>query len=224
MDSKRQRPRVFDRRGEHREEAARRGFWTNLKEDARVFVNQEFGESSSLKGSVANHVRLLFVQGFVAVLVYRTGVSLYSLRSPFLYPLKIPYFFLGKLIEVTTGIMLPVSVKAGKGLYFGHFGYIIINGHCEIGDYCQIGPGVVLGTKGMGQRGAPKLGNRVFVGSGAKILGSVKIGNNVGIGANSVVLSDVPDDVIVAGAPARIVKRHLPSEEFRHCCNTKDTG
>ncbi len=180
--------------------------WTAFKEDVRVFLSQEFDESPSLRASIANHLRLLFVQGFVAVLVYRAGVSLYSRRSPFVYPLRVLHFFLVKLVEVVTGIMLPVSVKAGKGLYLGHFGYIIINGRCEIGDYCQIGPGVVLGTKGMGQKGVPRLGNCVFVGSGAKVLGPVRIGDNVEIGANSVVLNDVPDNVVVAGAPARIVK------------------
>jgi serine O-acetyltransferase len=185
-------------------------FWSTLAEDARVFLYQEFGETPASNASLANRVRLLFVQGFQAVLVYRIGVSLYSLQSPLLYPLRVFHFFLTKFVEITTGIMLPVSAKAGKGLYFGHFGYIIINGHSEIGDYCQIGPGAVLGTKGMGQKGAPVLGDHVFVGAGAKILGAVRIGNNVGIGANSVVLGDVPDNVIVAGIPARVVKRLEP--------------
>lgn len=181
-------------------------FWSNLKEDIRVFLHQEFGESVSSKTSFTNCIKLLFVQGFVAVLVYRLGVLLYSIRTPIVYPLKIIYFFLVKFVEVTTSIMLPVSVKAGKGLYVGHFGYTIFNSHCEVGNYCQIGEGVILGSKGLGNEGAPRLGNNVFVGAGAKVLGHISIGNNVVIGANSVVLRDVPDDVVIAGVPARIIR------------------
>jgi serine O-acetyltransferase len=188
----------------------RASFWSNLKEDARIFMDKEFGEASSLGRLVANWVKLFFVQGFVAMLVYRSGVVLYSTRLALLYPLRVLHFFLTKFVEVTTGIMLPVSAKVGRGLYVAHFGSVIVNGQSEIGDYCQIGVGVTLGTKGMGQKGAPKLGNHVYIGAGAKVLGPVRMGNNVGIGANSVVLTDVPDNVIVAGAPARIVKRLAP--------------
>jgi len=182
-------------------------FWNNLREDIKVFLYQEFAESPSSKSTLGSHIKLLFVQGFVAVLVYRLGVLLYSFRTPFLFPLKVIYFFIVKLVEVTTSIMLPVTVKAGKGLYVGHFGYTIFNSHCEVGDYCQIGEGVILGSKGLGTEGAPRLGNNVFVGAGAKILGPIKIGDNVVIGANSVVLNDVPDNVVVAGVPARIVRK-----------------
>lgn len=183
-------------------------FWIYLQKDIEVFLAQEFGGRDSCNGYLLKYLKLLFVQGFVAVLVYRFGASIYLIRNRFLYPIKMFLSLVSKIVEVTTGVMLPASVKAGKGLYLGHLGYIIINGRCEIGDYCQIGPGVVLGTKGLGAIGVPKLGNNVYVGSGAKILGPVRIGNNVAIGANSVVLKDVPDNVIVAGAPARIVKRH----------------
>jgi serine O-acetyltransferase len=55
--------------------------------------------------------------------------------------------------------------------------------------------------------GAPKIGNRVQIGAGAKVLGPVNVGNNVTIGANAVVISDVPDNVVVFGVPARIFSR-----------------
>ncbi len=144
-------------------------FWSNVKEDVRVFMEQEFEEASSGRASLANCVKLMFVQGFVAVFVYRLGVTLYSIRFRPLYPLRVLHFFLSKFVEVATGIMLPVSARVGKGLYIGHFGCLIMNGRSEIGDYCQIGVGAILGTKGLGQKGAPKLGNHVYVGSGAKI-------------------------------------------------------
>lgn len=51
----------------------------------------------------------------------------------------------------------------------------------------------------------PIIGNNVYIATGAKILGPIKIGNNVTIGANSVVIKDVPDNMVVAGVPAKII-------------------
>jgi serine O-acetyltransferase len=68
--------------------------------------------------------------------------------------------------------------------------------------------GVTLGNNGYADPlGAPKIGNRVQIGAGAKILGRVTVGNDVTIGANAVVIDDVPDSVLVFGVPARIFKR-----------------
>lgn len=58
-----------------------------------------------------------------------------------------------------------------------------------------------------GERGAVAIGNNVYVGAGAKVLGDIKIGNNVRVGANAVVLSDVPEGATVVGIPARIIER-----------------
>ena len=54
--------------------------------------------------------------------------------------------------------------------------------------------------------GYPEIGDNVIIYTGAKIIGNIKIGNNVIIGANSVVVSDIQDNVTVAGVPAKIVK------------------
>ena len=102
--------------------------------------------------------------------------------------------------------MLPVSVDAGEGLYIAHFGGVIINGGVSIGKYCKISHDVTLGTKGAGRgNDVPILGDNVYIGAGAKILGNVRIGDNVIVGANAVVIKDVPDNVIVTGIPAKII-------------------
>lgn len=120
--------------------------------------------------------------------------------------LKIFAFLLFKLTEMITGISLPASAQIGKGLYVGHFGYIILHSDVVMGENCSIGPGVVIGTRGLSNQGVPVIGNNAYIGVGAKILGGVKIGHNVKIGANAVVLEDVPDGCTAIGIPAKIIK------------------
>jgi serine O-acetyltransferase len=61
--------------------------------------------------------------------------------------------------------------------------------------------------------GSPEIGDWVYIGVGAKIIGKIHVGNHVAIGANSVVLKDVPDYATVAGIPARIIN-NLGSKDF----------
>ncbi len=53
----------------------------------------------------------------------------------------------------------------------------------------------------------PTIGDNVIITAGAKVIGGVKIGDNVTVGANAVVLKDVPNNCVVVGVPARIVKK-----------------
>ena len=53
----------------------------------------------------------------------------------------------------------------------------------------------------------PKIGNNVFIGAGAKVLGDIRIGDNVKIGANAVVINDIPDGATAVGVPAKIIQK-----------------
>ena len=151
---------------------------------------------------------LIFEQGIWAIVVFRFGSWVNSFRIPVLSLfLKIIAFFLFKMIESTTGISIPASAKIGKGFYIGHFSGIIVHSDAEMGENCSIGPGVVIGTRGVGNQGVPQIGNNVYIGVGAKVLGNIKIGNNVRIGANAVVIKDVPNDATVVGIPSRIIEK-----------------
>ncbi|MGZ5134825.1 MAG: hypothetical protein ACXWCG_06735, partial [Flavitalea sp.] len=58
------------------------------------------------------------------------------------------------------------------------------------------------------------IGNHVYIGAGAKILGPIKIGNNIVIGANAVVITDIPDGSLVVGVPAKIVKHGIRMQDY----------
>lgn len=96
----------------------------------------------------------------------------------------------------------------GPGLVVRH-GYSTILTAERIGANCFVHHEVTIGWHDEGDH-APRVGDNVFVGAGAKILGAITVGSNVRIGANAVVLDDVPDGCTVAGVPARIVRGPQP--------------
>ena len=107
------------------------------------------------------------------------------------------------------GISIHFNTKIGSGFYIGHFGGIVINDESIIGKNCNISHGVTLGQANRGQyKGSPILGDHVYIGPGAKIVGAVKIGNNVAIGANCVVTKDIPDNSVVVGISGKVISQN----------------
>jgi serine O-acetyltransferase len=172
----------------------------NLKADIKRYITNPKDHR--------RNIYLLFEQGIWALVVYRFGRWAHSVKFPIIsFILRLIAFFLFKSIEISTGISIPASADIKKGFYIGHFGGIIIHSNSEIGENCSVGPGVIVGSRGVGVDGVPVIGNNVYIGTGAKILGGVYIGNNVRIGANAVVLKSVPDNCTVVGIPAKIVEK-----------------
>lgn len=102
-----------------------------------------------------------------------------------------------------TGIEIHPGAKIGKGLVIDHGMGVVIGETAEIGDNCVIYHGVTLG--GTGKQKAkrhPTIGNHVFIGAGAKLLGNIQIGDHTKIGANAVVLKDCPPNSTLVGIPA----------------------
>jgi serine O-acetyltransferase len=106
------------------------------------------------------------------------------------------------------GISIPHTTQIGSGFYIGHFGGIIVSGKSIIGKNCNISQGVTIGMANRGKnKGYPQLGDNIYIGPGAKIVGAVKIGNNVAIGANCVVTKDIPENSVVVGIPCRVISQ-----------------
>jgi len=150
----------------------------------------------------------LWRQGLWAMVVYRFGRWRYGVRPRIVRaPLSLVYKLLKASCQILTGIDLPCEVEVGRRLTIEHFGGVIVSGDAEIGDDVVRRNGVTIGLRRTGVRGAPKIGNRVDIGAGAKILGDISIGDDVAIGANAVVLEDVPPGSIAVGVPAEIRPR-----------------
>lgn len=104
------------------------------------------------------------------------------------------------------GIDIPWDTRIGPGLYIGHSGGIVVNHNTVIGRNCNLSQGVTLGQGNRGpNRGYATVGDEVYFGPGAKVVGAVRIGSNVAVGANCVVTKDVPDGTTFAGVPGRVI-------------------
>lgn len=101
---------------------------------------------------------------------------------------------------------IPFSTKVGKGIRYAHPYSTVLNAE-SIGDNFSCIHCVTIEKKN-GRR--PRIGNNVSVGCHVAIIGDIKIGDNVTIGAGSVVVKDIPDNAVVVGNPAKIIKYNEP--------------
>lgn len=143
--------------------------------------------------------------GFRALAVYRFGVWRMTIKSKWLRaPASIIYRWLFRRVRNRYGIEFPYSIKAGRRLVIEHQSAIVIHGDTIFGDDCTIRQGVTIGNRHPGRPfDAPRLGNRVNVGAGAKLIGAITVGDGASIGANAVVVGDVPAGATVVGIPAK---------------------
>ena len=169
-------------------------------------VKADIGRLQEEDSSLRVLVRGLLSQGFQALLVYRVFRWFFERRIP-AQPVR---FFCERFIEMTTGISIPAEASIGHGLRIHHFGGIIIHSAAIIGENCTIYHGVTLGDRG-GHGGAPRVGHRVLIGAGAKLIGEIEVGDDCLIGANAVVHESVPSNHVAVGVPAVIKRRHTVS-------------
>ena len=150
---------------------------------------------------------ILISHCFHMQVLMRLGCWIHSVVPRFGSPFRIIIEYLIRILFASD-----ISCKAtiGGGLMVMHGHDIVIGSQVVIGKRCLIMNSVTLGNKYIGpgvQTRQPVIGDSVQIGVGAKILGPVHIGDRSAIGANAVVLSDVPDDSVAVGIPAKIYKK-----------------
>lgn len=163
--------------------------------------------------SFSNFLSEILSPGFICIASYRFWSFLVQKRIPVL-PVR---FFCEKIVELLTSSSLPSKCRIGGGLRIQHFGQIMIHDSVSIGKNATIYNGVTIGLQHDEDSQGPVIGDNVYIGSGAKILGKIKIGHNVSIGANAVVIRDVPDNSIAVGIPARIIAKKTVQPDNLSC-------
>ena len=133
--------------------------------------------------------------GLRATILYRLSHVLHRRRVPALPQI------LSRLNIVLHGLDIPSAVAIGPGLYIPHPVGTVIMAR-RIGSRVTIVSAVTIGMRN--EPSTPIIGDDVYIGAGARILGGIRIGNRAKIGANAVVLRDVPDDHVAVGVPATV--------------------
>lgn len=119
--------------------------------------------------------------------------------------LKAYYHYRWHSMGVKLGFSVPPNVF-GKGLSIAHYGLLTVNGNARVGNFCRIQEGVNIGAVRNGE--SPIIGDNVYIGSGAKVLGNIKIASSTIIGAGAVVVKSIEEEGTTwAGVPAKMINK-----------------
>jgi serine O-acetyltransferase len=138
-----------------------------------------------------------------------------SNRHPKLSFKGIIYRLLLRRFSYKFGFQIPAITKIGGGFYIGHFGTVVISPQAIIGSNCNIAHGVTVGRIGLGsKKGAPVIGDFVWMGTNSIIVGGITIGSYVLIAPGAFVNFDVPDNSLVVGNPGKIIFKENPVKNY----------
>lgn len=119
------------------------------------------------------------------------------------------------IIERSRLLEIPRTCSIGEGVFWGHFQSITINPKTVIGKYCSIYKGVTIGQEMRGQRaGCPTIGDKVYIGINATVVGRITIGDDVLIAANTFVNCDIPSHSVVFGNPCIIKHKENATDGY----------
>lgn len=174
-----------------------------LKGDNMNFIKEQIKVIKERDPAITSTFEVFLYPCFKALIYYKISHYFYVKKHFWLAR------FFSEKAKRKTGIEIHPGAKIGKGLFIDHGTGVVIGETAEIGNNVTMFHGVTLGGTGKekGKR-HPTVGNNVFIGSGAKLLGNIKIGDNVKIGANAVVLKDAPPNVTVVGVPGVIKNKN----------------
>jgi serine O-acetyltransferase len=148
--------------------------------------------------------------GLHATVVYRIGHAVVRWRPStaagraLRLLARLAHFAVARVVESLHGVRIAERARIGAGLYIGHCGGVII-GPVSLGRNCNVSHGVTLGYSASVRRpGLPEIGDRVWIGPGAVVVGAITVGDDAAIGANAVVNRSVPARASAIGNPAEL--------------------
>jgi serine O-acetyltransferase len=173
-------------------------------------IQADLYRNDGLSGTAGLLKGLLFIPGFRYMYFFRkTSLSRRHSFGRLFYGLFLRRY------SFKYGFQIPVTTQIGGGLYLCHCGTLVINSKAKIGKNCNIAHCVTIGQTNRGKlKGCPTIGDNVWIGAGAVIVGKINIGSNVLIAPNSFVNFDVPDNSLAIGNPAKLIAKENPTEGY----------
>ncbi|SMF28739.1 serine O-acetyltransferase [Alteromonadaceae bacterium Bs31] len=196
---------LADLSGKHTDNSSpKQTLWQQWSEDLSCVFDRDPAARSRLEV-------LTTYPGVHALLIHRLSYRLWS--RGWLYCARLLAFF----ARLLSNVDIHPGATIGRRLFIDHGACVVIGETAQIGNDVTLYHGVTLGgtTWNKGKR-HPSLGNKVLVGTGAKILGPISLGDGVRVGANSVVVEDIPADVTVVGIPGRVVNVGKAEGKYTH--------
>lgn len=179
----------------------------NVRADLRATIMNRKDDTRK-RGTVVKTLRALSNLGVWPVLAYRYGHWAREIRLPLLGTfLRFLGFAFRQWAMIWTGVFIHPAAEIGPGVVI-HTWFGVFVGTTKIGKNCTLASGVLI------SHATRSIGDNVYFGAGAKVIGDTKIGNNVVIMPNSLVMVDVRDDTTIAGVPARIKLRGGRPQRF----------
>jgi serine O-acetyltransferase len=174
----------------------------NLRADIDRWRQEDVQQGWWTRYRWINTMRHLLAMGMAPVILYRFEHWVYKrVHIPVVrQSLQVFGILMRRFVGMWTGVYIHPRAEIGPGFEVHSF-YGVLIGITKIGKNFTVGSGVLVNC------GAGGIGDNVYMGPGAKIIGDAKVGNNVVIMPNSVVITDVPDNTTIAGVPARIKLR-----------------
>jgi serine O-acetyltransferase len=167
----------------------------------------EFSEDIARYKAKGNHGKELWLNPLIWVIATHRLRNWVTVSKP-IWPIRVPLvlvcFCANKFFQIFMGMDISPGASIGAGFYLGHVGGVIISQFAVLGKNCDVSHRVTIGVSAMGRQGAPIIGDDVYIGTGATLVGLITIGNGAKIAANTLVIDDVPEGATAIGVPGRI--------------------
>jgi serine O-acetyltransferase len=167
-----------------------------FKQDVQRWINPQKISDPSLVTWKTTLGLLIRHMPLRAMLWFRFGSWCRQRQIPLMTGLIMRWLYRGFGLEIAPG------AEVGGGFYIAHPVGTVIHA-CRIGANCTIIASVTIGLRN--EHEFPTIGDNVFIGAGARVLGGIQIGNGAKIGANAVVVEDIPAGATAVGVPAKVI-------------------